>query len=258
MHTNINKANGHVFAENAMGKSPIVLVCEHATNFIPASFDALGLSDADQNSHVAWDPGAMGVARDLSQRLDAPLIAGAVSRLVYDCNRPPTAVDAMPARSEIIDVPGNQNLSQAERHTRTEAYYRPFQAALTEVLEGVTNPILVTIHSFTPVFHGKQRSVDIGVLHDSDARLADALLEIAGQHTAAAVRRNEPYGPEHGVTHTLQEHAIRDGRLNVMLEIRNDLIETPEQQSEMSATLASWIAVACAQLKVSEVVQCHQ
>ena len=258
MRTNMSKTGDHVLAVNPMGKSPIVLVCEHATNFIPASFDALGLSDADQKSHAAWDLGAMSVARCLSKILDAPLIASSVSRLVYDCNRPPTATDAMPARSEVIDIPGNRNLSQAERAARTEVYYRPFQAALGAVIRQITKPIIVTVHSFTPVFHGELRSVEIGVLHDSDARLADALLSIAHQHPGAVVRRNEPYGPEHGVTHTLQEHAIEDGRLNVMLEIRNDLIATPEQQIKMSTTLANWIVDACAQLNVPGMVQCQQ
>jgi len=256
MQTNESKTDEHVLSVNSMGKSPIVLVCEHATNFIPASFGTLGLSDADQQSHIAWDPGAFGVARCLSKKLDAPLIASSVSRLVYDCNRPPTAMDAMPARSEVIDIPGNQNLSQAERAARAEVFYRPFQAALGAAIQQIANPIIVTVHSFTPVFHGELRSVEIGVLHDSDTRLADTLLEIAHQHSGAVVRRNEPYGPEHGVTHTLQEHAIEGGRLNVMLEIRNDLIETPEQQMKMSTTLADWIVDACAHLNVSGVVQC--
>ena len=258
MHTNTSKTDNYVLAVNAMGKSPIVLVCEHATNFIPVSFDRLAQKQKNTNETGAWDPGAMGVAQCLSNKLDAPLIASSVSRLVYDCNRPPTALDAMPARSEIIDIPGNRNLSQAERAARTEAYYRPFQTTLRSAIQQIANPIIVTIHSFTPVFHGEQRSVEIGILHDSDARLADALLDLAQQQTGAVVRRNEPYGPEHGVTHTLQKHAIEDGRLNVMLEIRNDLIETPEQQMTMATTLAHWILDACAQLNVSGFVQCQR
>jgi predicted N-formylglutamate amidohydrolase len=124
-------------------------------------------------------------------------------------------------------------------------------------MKSIENPILVTIHSFTPVYHGAMRSVEIGVLHDSDTRLADAMLQAPQARTAYSVQRNQPYGIEDSVTHTLQEHAIKEGHLNVMLEIRNDLIETQEQQAAMADMLAGWIETACANLKVPGVVQCQ-
>ena len=256
-HNFIDSSDNYVLSENSDGASSVVLVCEHASHHIPRSFDDLGLSAEARKSHAAWDPGAMGVARRLAKHLDAPLIAGGVSRLVYDCNRPPTAPDAMPARSEIIDVPGNKNLTQAERDTRVTKYYMPFQSALAQTVERAANPILVTIHSFTPTYHGALRSVEIGVLHDEDARLADTLLHVADAHTKANVQRNAPYGPGDGVTHTLKEHAIKDGHPNVMLEIRNDMIETAAQQDVMAAMLAEWIVDACTQMDVAGDVQCQ-
>jgi predicted N-formylglutamate amidohydrolase len=101
------------------------------------------------------------------------------------------------------------------------------------------------------------RDVEIGVLHDTDSRLADAMLDCAQAQTQNNVQRNEPYGPEHGVTHTLKEHAITQGHPNVMLEIRNDLIATPEQQKNMARMIAQWIAQACAQMTLSGDVQCQ-
>lgn len=254
---NIDAMDDLVLTVNADGSSSIVLVCEHASSYIPAHFDTLGLSEADRKSHAAWDPGAMAVAESVASHLDAPLIASGVSRLVYDCNRPPSSEDAMPACSEIIKVPGNQNLSPAERADRTEAVYRPFHATLHRMISLTTDPVIVTLHSFTPVYHGLRRVVEIGVLHDSDTRLADALLDLAPQHTTMNVQRNAPYGPEHGVTHTLREHGVKNGHLNVMLEIRNDLIATAEQQEKMAALISGWIAAACAQLKVPGDVQCR-
>ena len=162
----------------------------------------------------------------------------------------------MPVRSEVIDVPGNRGLSPAAKAERTQIYYYPFRNALRSVVGGVAGPILVTTHSFTPTFHGVARSVEIGILHDVDRRLADAMLNIATGHTDALVERNSPYGPGHGVTHTLKEHAVKDGHLNVMLEIRNDLIETTDQQMKMAKTLAEWLVVACADLGV-EGVECQ-
>ncbi|MFZ5961845.1 N-formylglutamate amidohydrolase [Thalassococcus sp. BH17M4-6] len=242
---------------NPDGSSAVVLVCEHAANTVPAGFAGLGLDDAALQSHVAWDPGAMGVARGLSARLDAVLVAATVSRLVYDCNRPPEAPDAMPARSELTEVPGNAALTQADRALRVQRYYAPFRAALADRISRTREPILVTVHSFTPVYFGKPRETEIGVLFDTDDRLARAMLSTADRHMPRRVAANDPYGPEDGVTHTLREHALPQGHPNVMLEIRNDLIATPSAQDAMARDIADWLVAACASLGIGEAVQCH-
>ncbi|MGY9046010.1 hypothetical protein P775_25145 [Puniceibacterium antarcticum] len=226
------------------GSSAVVLVCEHASAFIPEGLKGLGLSEADRLSHAAWDPGAMAVAERMAAELDAVLVASNVSRLVYDCNRPPEAPDAMPAQSEVIVVPGNADLSEADRAERARRYYAPFRAALAQEVATVAAPVIVTIHSFTRVFHGQPRTVEIGVLHDSDTRLADAMLDSAARHTLLNVQRNAPYGPEDRVTHTLREHALPGGHPNVMIEIRNDLIATEAQQQSIAAMLAGWVREA--------------
>ncbi|WP_069298706.1 N-formylglutamate amidohydrolase [Neptunicoccus sediminis] len=232
---------------NPAGASPVVLVCEHASSFIPPELQDLGLNRNDRLSHAAWDPGALAVAQQMAKRLDAKLVASRISRLVYDCNRPPDAPDAMPARSELVVVPGNAELDETARQSRTMAYYHPFRETLARTLsvtaaQGAT-PVLVTVHSFTPVYHGSPRAVEIGILHDSDTRLADAMLE-AAQASELNVQRNEPYGPEHGVTHTLKQHGLSNGYANVMLEIRNDLIGTEIQQRKMGDTLCDWLLTA--------------
>ncbi|MCY6382315.1 N-formylglutamate amidohydrolase [Hoeflea prorocentri] len=236
---------------NATGDHPVVLICEHASSHIPAAFGGLGLSGEALSSHIAWDPGALETAERLSALLKAPLVHGQVSRLIYDCNRPPEAPGAMPEKSEIYDIPGNRGLDGAERARRVETYYRPFEKLVEETLKGRSGtPVLVTIHSFTPVFDGKKRSVEIGILHDADTRLADALLSVPINYK---VQRNQPYGPADGVTHTLQRHALPGGLLNVMIEIRNDLIATPEDCAAVAQTLSSWLERALAELGVSQV-----
>jgi len=256
-HQTTQTSDKIVWSTNVDGSSSVVLVCEHASNNIPAEYEGLGLSPDDRESHAVWDPGAMALAQLISQQLDAPLIASRVSRLVYDCNRPPDAPDAMPARSELIDIPGNANLSQPEREARTNAIYRPFHSALSKLVERVAHPVIVTMHSFTPIYFGKKRSVEIGVLHDSDTRLADAMLATTTAHTDANVQRNEPYGPENGVTHTLKQHAIRGGHLNVMLEVRNDLIKTHSQQKAMAQVISGWLADAFGRTQMPGDVQCR-
>lgn len=222
----------------------VVVVCEHASNAMPVEFAGLGLDEAARQSHVAWDPGALPVAKGLADALHTSLIAGAASRLLFDLNRPPEAPDAMPQRSEVFDIPGNQNLSNTARTDRVVRFHDPFNAAMIKLLDRQAPQLMITMHSFTPTYNGQAREVEIGVLHDSDSRFADAMLACAADHTDHVVRRNDPYGPEHGVTHTLKKHAQPRGMQNVMIEIRNDLIATADQQAAMAQMMANWIRAA--------------
>jgi predicted N-formylglutamate amidohydrolase len=230
---------------NVQGASDVLLICEHASRKLPASLGTLGLSAAALEAHIAWDPGALAVAKRMSELLDAALIYQNFSRLAYDSNRPPQAPDAMPAKSEIFEVPGNMSLSVQDRALRTREIYEPFRAAIARIIgdrraQG-RQTVLVTVHSFTPVYKGVEREVEIGVLHDADTRLADQMLALAGDENRYCIRRNEPYGPEDGVTHTLKEHGLANGLLNVMIEIRNDLIKDEAGQEVMAGFLAGLI-----------------
>ncbi|MEE9387199.1 MAG: N-formylglutamate amidohydrolase [Paracoccaceae bacterium] len=250
---------GPVRVYNPGGSSNIFLVCEHASNYFPPQYGNLGLDPAARQSHVAWDPGAIGVAEHLADVLDATLVAGGYSRLLFDCNRSPQAENAMPNTSEAFDIPGNTSLNNADMQRRTNEIYLPFQRALTAELDGYNDPsVLVTIHSFTKIFHGKPRRVEIGLLHDADARLADKMLEIAPSLTELLVLPNEPYGPKDGVTHTLKLHGVDRGILNVMVEIRSDLIETEQQQTEIAQLLDTLLRDALEQLRLPDPQQVSQ
>lgn len=245
----LTSADGETVAvENVNGAGAVVLVCEHASATLPAAAGTLGLSAEALSSHIAWDPGALAVSRLLSSRLDAVLVYQRFSRLVYDCNRPPESPAAMPEKSEIYEIPGNRDLSVAERYARTAAIYVPFHDRISAELarrggEGRVSAV-VTVHSFTPVYFGQKRSVEIGILHDTDSRLADAMLAGAAQSDRFRVERNSPYGPEDGVTHTLRLHALPAGHANVMIEVRNDLIANSVDQEVMADYLAGLIADA--------------
>ena len=234
--------------EQADASGPFVIICEHASRTLPRAVGDLGLSADALQSHIAWDPGALAVAKLLSARFDSPLIFQRFSRLVYDCNRPPEAPGAMPETSEIYRIPGNEKLSQAERDARTNALYIPFHKAISDIIDGRAArglpTSIMTMHSFTPVYFGKAREVEIGILHDDDTRLADAMLAAAGPRAPYAVRRNEPYGPADGVTHSLQLHGISRGLANVMIEIRNDLIKDNAGQEVVARYMSELIATA--------------
>lgn len=240
---------------NPGGSGNFILVCEHASNFIPLALNNLGLDEELRLSHISWDPGALAVAKRLSLILDAPLISACVSRLVYDCNRPPSAPDAIAAFSEIHSIPGNQNLSDTQRQQRITQIYQPFHAALSELIErrctNNSSPAFVTIHSFVPVYKGIKRDVEIGILHDSDHRLADYMLNQADGNKAFEMHRNQPYGPDDGVTHSLKEHALPNGLINVMIEIRNDLINDPTGQQRLAEYLSRQLKQAETLLSVA-------
>ena len=231
-----------VALENAVARGPVILVCEHASRLLPQALGTLGLPEEALESHIAWDPGALAVSRLMAESLDATLIFQRFSRLVYDCNRPPESPAAIPEKSEVFTVPGNAGLDQAARDARTEAVYLPFRETLAalvadRIAQGRA-PVIVTMHSFTPVYFGQPRAVEIGILHDADGRLADAMLAAAGGGGPYDVRRNAPYGPEDGVTHTLKEHGLSNGLANVMIEVRNDLIKDEAGQRVVAGYLA--------------------
>lgn len=245
----LTSADGDAVAvENVNADGAVVLVCEHASSLLPTAAGTLGLSSEALSSHIAWDPGALAVSRLLSAKLDALLVHQRFSRLIYDCNRPPESSAAMPEKSEIYEIPGNRDLAVAERYARTAAIYVPFHDRISAVLASRAaagrSSVLVTVHSFTPVYFGKPRAVEIGILHDTDTRLADAMLDGAAKAGRFRVERNSPYGPEDGVTHTLRLHALPAGHANVMIEVRNDLIANSVDQEVMADYLAGLIADA--------------
>jgi predicted N-formylglutamate amidohydrolase len=233
---------------NPDGRADVVLICEHAANRIPGALDGLGIDADTRRSHVAWDPGAAEVARAMAVRLDAPLFLQRFSRLVYDCNRPVFAESAVPAVSERYTIPGNDGLDRAARARRQAAIYLPFRdtvaAFVRARLAAGRPPMIVTVHTFTPVFQGRRRTTELGVLHDADARLADAVLALLTAEDGLEVRRNDPYGPEDGVTHTLKVQALGHGLPNVMFEIRSDLVADAAGQRAFAERLSRTLTAA--------------
>lgn len=249
----LTEAEGNPVAiKNAEAKGDFFFLCEHASRRLPERLGTLGLSEEALASHIAWDPGALAVAELLAERFDGTLIYQRFSRLAYDCNRPPESEAAMPVSSEVYEVPGNRSMSEAERQARVDGIYRPFHGAVSKFVvdrkAAGRLPLLVTMHSFTPIYFNKPRAVELGILHDADSRLADQMLAAAAADAAYDVRRNEPYGPADGVTHSLIEYGVRYGLPNVMIEIRNDLIHDEIGQRVMADYLEGLLAKSAAAL----------
>jgi len=245
----IDKPLSSALVINGEGQSRVLLVCEHASNHIPERYAGLGMTDAAKISHAAWDPGAQAVAERLSALLDAPLVVSTVSRLVYDCNRPPTSSGAIRAVSEQIIVPGNEALTTLDQIERVETVYEPFTRTVADTIKSFkTPPILVTIHSFTRTYNDRVREVDVGMIHDAHAKLAATMVDLSGARLGLNYALNMPYSKADEVAHTLEMHGTKNGLINVMIEVCNDLIETPEQQDEISQMLAELLSVSLAKL----------
>ena len=234
---------------NPSARGDFVLVCEHASNWIPDALNDLGLNEEARHSHIAWDIGADAVARLLSENLDSLLVSSRVSRLVYDCNRSLDAGDAIPARSEIYAIPGNERLSDSQRTQRFHDYYLPFEDALSGCIESTDgDKAIVSIHSFTPVYFGQRRTLEVGLIHDTDARLAEQMFELASEFSGLSVALNQPYSMKDGITHTINLHGSKNRLANLMIEIRNDLIATESDQIRIARVLSDWLSASLANL----------
>jgi len=220
---------------------PLILVCEHASRYIPPALDNLGLNADIASSHIAWDIGALALAESLAEALGATLLSATYSRLLIDLNRPLSVADSIPTRSEVHAVPGNQCLDDATREHRRQSLYQPFHQRLKGLIDqrlaqGRTVR-LVGIHSFTPVYFGQPRSLDIGVLFGQADAYAGRI--IAGlRRPGLSVAANQPYKVTAIDDVTVPVHG--DGRAldSALIEVRNDLLRYPEQIGHWTDLLA--------------------
>ena len=238
-----------VLVSNVRGQSPFVIVCDHASNRIPAKYGDMGLTHAERLSHIAWDPGALAVSRQLSELLDAPLVQSTVSRIIIDCNRELDAPDLIWTLSETTRIAANENLAPDERQYRIDHFHRPYHASIETLLEARRHAgqetILVCMHSFTPVYHGVPRPWPIGLIHGIDAAYTRALFDaLKAEEPDLNIGWNEPYAALNGVTLTLEKHGDGRGLDATMIEIRHDEILEPAGVTLWSTRLARCLETA--------------
>ena len=242
-----------VIHERPAAASPFLISCDHAGNLIPRSLGDLGVSPVDLARHIAWDIGALGVARHLVRLLDGELVAQRYSRLVIDCNRPPDSAELITTCSEATDIPGNRALPLVAREARISYIYAPYHHHLRAVLDtravNTRHTIFVAVHSFTPVYLGQVRPWHVGVLSGNDRRLADPMLEYLRRHSEFCVGDNEPYRVDEK-DYGIPVHALARGLPHVLLEIRQDLIAQAAGQRAWAQRLADVLSAARAVLKI--------
>lgn len=227
---------------NPDGAGPFVLLCEHASNHIPAPYARLGLEEADLERHIAFDPGAAALTRALSRALDAPAFLGTTSRLLVDLNRPFGVPSSWPVLSEATPIPGNVDLSDTEIERRRTAIFAPFHDAVTAHLDardrdGRTTR-LVTVHSFTPVFLGLSRPWQAGILSEASRDWAERLLADLARDPSLCLALDEPYTCERAEDWAIPVHGTDRGYPALLLEIRNDEIADADGVAAWATRLA--------------------
>jgi len=224
--------------------SPVLLICEHASDYIPPAYANLGLAEGVQREHIGWDIGAAALARVLSDRLRAPLICAGYSRLLIDLNRPLTAPDSIPSVSDGWRVPANVAPSAEDVAARRQCLFHAFHAELASFLDTALargkRPRVVAIHSFTPVMGGVARPWEIGVLYQDAEAYARQMMEGLA---AAGIRvgDNQPYQIHVDEDMTVPVHGDGRGLPCVLIEVRNDLIRTSPEVEAWAERLLPWL-----------------
>ena len=227
---------------NAAGPSPFLLTCDHYGRLIPRVLGDLGLPESELVRHIAWDIGIAGVAEALSDHLGAHLVAQRYSRLVIDCNRPPAAASSIPMISEATTIPGNDGIARDAAEARRRQIFDPYHQRIDAVIDARARDrmptVLVSLHSFTPVYAGIRRPWHIGTLYHRDKTLPPLLLKHLRAEPDLVVGNNEPYAVSDETDYTIPVHGEARGLMNSGIEIRQDLIGDQSGQQQWAERLA--------------------
>lgn len=235
---------------NEKGRAPLLLLCDHASNAVPQALGDLGIPASELARHIGWDIGGLDAAIELASVLDAPLVASGYSRLVIDCNRWPGGEGSIPEISDGVHVPANRGLTKEQIDARAEACFWPYHHEVDRQLDRMTAggrpAALLVMHSFTPAMNGFQRPWHVGVLWNDDPRLPEPLLAELRRDSSLVVGDNEPYSARASYEYTLTAHARPRSLPHCSLEVRQDLIGTPDEARAWGRRLAPAIEAAVA------------
>lgn len=232
----------HIVGEDRPGRW--LVTCDHAANTVPQEVNGgdLGIAPEDMARHIAFDPGAAGVTLALAEQLNSPAILSNFSRLVIDPNRGEDDPTLLMKLYDGTIIPANRHADMAEKERRLNAYHRPYHKAQERLAARQEDTVLLSIHSYTQQLRGREpRPWHVGILYGADDRLAKPLIRRLEAEPDLCVGENEPYGG-HLDGDSVDRHAIKPGRANVLIELRNDLIETDAQQVAWADRLAPILA----------------
>ena len=213
----------------------ILIVADHASNFIPDRYDNLGLSQELIDSHIAYDIGVKQLALELSKKLKAHLVMGNYSRLLIDLNRgimDPTLISSI---SHGVKIFQNYRLSSRDKKFRINEIYNNYHDKIYKIINREKINLIISLHSFNPYYKKKKRNIKFGILSNSDRRYSDIIIDIFNKK-GYRVGDNKPY--EGNLTEdTMHRHGLSNGILHTLIETRNDLLQNSKNISDISNVL---------------------
>lgn len=204
-------------------EAPVLLTCEHASKHLPEPWQWPVEDGWIRGTHWAYDPGADWLTRELAEELRAVAVLSRFSRLLADPNRAEDSPDLIRTRAEGREVELNRHVDTAERERRLERLHRPYHVAIDREVGRSRAPLLLAIHTFTPVYEGQRREVEVGVLFDEEEALAERFRRAIAA-AGLVTRMNEPYSGRAGLMYSVDRHARAHGRRALELEVRQDLV----------------------------------
>jgi predicted N-formylglutamate amidohydrolase len=247
-----------VHETNAAGASPFLFTCDHYGRLLPQKLGDLGLPESELVRHIAWDIGIAGVAERMASLCDAHLVAQRYSRLVIDCNRPPDVASSIPRLSEATTIRGNEALAADQAALRRREIFDPYHQRIDAIIDQRLHQkrptVLVSLHSFTPVYAGVARPWHIGTLYHRDTTLPPLLLRALRAEGDLVVGDNEPYAVSDITDYTIPVHGEARGLINTGIEIRQDLIADQAGQQQWAERLARILSEVETQLRAEQLI----
>lgn len=221
------------------GDAPVLLTCEHASERFPHPWTWPEADVRLRGTHWAFDLGAWDLTHELAAKLGAGAVLANFSRLLADPNRPEDSPTLFREIAEGEPVTFNVGLDAEERERRLSQLYRPYHTAVAGVAAASKAEWMLSVHSFTPLYEGQPRAMELGVLFDTEedaARDFGARVEAAG----FVVAYNEPYSGREGLIYSVEKHAFATAKRPIEIELRQDLAVDPAARARLVDAIAAW------------------
>ncbi len=233
----IEFAEAYEVVRGGQGAAGIVLSCEHASARLPPAWPWPESDRRLQNTHWNVDIGAAEFTREMAELVGATAVLARFTRLLIDPNRVLDSATLFRDSAEGLPIQLNEGLDDEERQRRIDQYYLPFHRAMDRYIgQAQSANLLFSVHSFTPMYEGVARELELGVLFDENADLADAVC--AGLSDAGFdARLNEPWSGLNGLMYSALRHATTYKKRSLEIEMRQDLSADANWRAQFAHTL---------------------
>ena len=219
-------------------RGSLLIIVDHANNFIPSKYRNLGLPKYLTESHIAYDLNILNLSKQINTLLDSDIVYGENSRLIIDLNRGQNDPTLIPSISDKKLIPGNIGISTKEFNFRKRKFYNNYHSKIKKIVTEKKIKLIISMHSFNPYFKGKKRTTEIGILSNEDRRYSDLLIKQMVKSNKYIIGDNVPYKGELK-DDTLHKHGFKKNILHTLIEVRNDLINTEIKVNKMSQFIVS-------------------